>query len=70
MTGLPPGLQGLAGDINAASGGSSDKGAEINAASDLVDVNAWRGVKRLMGSISSALGGDSDPLGPSPMRRR
>lgn len=68
--GLPPGLQGLAGDINAASGGSTEKGAEINAGADLVDVNAWRGLKKLIGSVTSAMGADSDPLGPSPMGRR
>ncbi|MEM6903899.1 MAG: hypothetical protein AAF556_11740 [Pseudomonadota bacterium] len=55
--GMPDGLKGLAGDISAASGGTPQDGAEINASIDLVDVKAWQLAKKGINAITDAVTG-------------
>jgi hypothetical protein len=63
--GLSPQMMSLAGDVNAVSGGSPEKGAEVNAAMDLVDVNAFRLAKRGIDGITDAIVG-TRPFKTSP----
>tara|TARA_Y100000588_G_scaffold63276_1_gene62750 strand:+ start:779 stop:982 length:204 start_codon:yes stop_codon:yes gene_type:complete len=55
--GLSPTMMGLAGDVNSVSGGSPEKGAEINAPLDFVDVNAFRLARKGLNALTDALTG-------------